>query len=76
MNEGDEAWIWLSGHNGELTKGTVVHRFRLPHIFGELFVIEIDTHIDPFWEVRQAGIGMFDRDITGDNRHSERAGDD
>lgn len=48
---GDNAWIYLSTHKGELTKSEVVHKFTL---YGgkKFYVCEIPTPVDPLLEVR------------------------
>lgn len=47
------AWIYNGGTPNDLTKGKVVHIFTLDRGVKQTFyVIEIDTHIDPIYEVR------------------------
>ena len=55
---GDDAWIWLSNHSGEMTKGKVVAFLDLPGWGFRNYVIEIDTHIDPLLEVRAPPLAM------------------
>lgn len=52
LEVGDVAWIYMSGHKGDLTKGFIVHKFCLNRNSGEKYVIEIDTPVDPVYEVR------------------------
>lgn len=47
---GDEAWIYAGNHCGNMTKGKVVHKFQ--HYNRWLYVIEIETIIDPYYECR------------------------
>ena len=49
---GDSVWIWLYGHDGEMTEGKVVATLDLPDWMFRNFVIEIPTSIDPLLEVR------------------------
>ena len=50
---GDDAWIYCGNHQGEMTKGRVVHVFSLPGwAIPEHYVVEIETEIDPLLEVR------------------------
>lgn len=53
-NVGETAWIYFGDHKGELTEGTVVHKFRLDGWLSTPwhYVIEIPTSIDPILEVR------------------------
>lgn len=51
---GDQAWIFVGNHQGELSAGTVVHKF-VPHGWPENavhYVVEVRTSIDPLLEVR------------------------
>ncbi len=52
LEVGDKAWIYVRGHKGNLTKGRVVHKFCLNRSSEEMYVIEIDTPMDPIYEVR------------------------
>jgi hypothetical protein len=61
---GDEAWIWLAHHKGELTQGTVIAELDLPGYSFRHYVIEIDTHVDPVLEIRAPGLGMFHSNIV------------
>lgn len=63
FNLGDDAWIYLSNHQGELTKGKVIAELDLPGYGFKNYVIEIDTSVDPLLEIRAPGLGMYDRDI-------------
>lgn len=51
---GDEVGIFIGGHQGERTKGTVVYLLDLPDWMFRNYVVEIPTHIDPLLEVRSA----------------------
>jgi hypothetical protein len=42
---GDPVWVYAPGHKGEKTKGKVVNVFNLD--YGEYYVVEIETHVDP-----------------------------
>ena len=48
---GDEAWIYMSNHEGKTTKSTVVHSFEL-YSGKTYYVCEVPTSIDPLLEVR------------------------
>lgn len=51
---GDPVWIYMAFHDGELTKGKVVHAFSLPSwCIPEHYVIEIETEVDPVLEIRE-----------------------
>ena len=47
---GDKPWIYLAHHHGERHQGKIVHTFSVGG--QELFVVEIETAIDPGYEVR------------------------
>lgn len=73
LETGDWAWIYAPGHKGDRTRHKVVHTFDLN---GErMYVIEVDTHIDPIYEVRSGmqvsdakkkPIGLFRGLVSGD----------
>jgi hypothetical protein len=55
MNEDDyevgcDLWCYLGNHKGELTKGTLIHKFE--HYGQTLYVIEFTTGIEPVYECR------------------------
>lgn len=57
LNVGDDAWLYNGRTNkktlsAEFSKGKVVHIFRLDGMLFDMYVIQIDTHIDPIYEVR------------------------
>ena len=52
---GDNAWIYLPGHDGNRTLGVVVFILDLPGWSVRNYVIEIDTPMDPLLEIREAG---------------------
>jgi hypothetical protein len=54
LKKGDDAWIFMSNHSGELSKGRVLEVLDLSeHGFtGEHYLIEIPTGIEPVLEVR------------------------
>lgn len=56
---GDTAWIYIGDHDGKLTDGRVVHIFQLDGWHAPHYVIEIETGIDPIFEVRD-GLSMSD----------------
>jgi hypothetical protein len=47
---GDDAWVWLSNHQGNMTKGKVIHSFDIEYL--TLYVVEIETSIDSLYECR------------------------
>jgi hypothetical protein len=49
---GDKVCIWLPGHTGERTQGTVVYVLNLPGWLNPQYVVEVQTEIDPLLEVR------------------------
>lgn len=49
---GDDAWIYVSHHRGEMTKGKVVALLDLPDYSYRHYVIEVPTSVDPLLEVR------------------------
>jgi hypothetical protein len=45
--------VWFADGREDLVGGTVVHKFVLPGGAQiEHYVIEVETHIDPYYEVR------------------------
>jgi len=58
---GEEAWIYLHGHQGEMTKGKVVAILDLPGWGHPNYVIEIDTPMDPLLEVRGSPLAIRKR---------------
>lgn len=48
---GDEVWIFVGNHRGEMTKGTIVHVFEYGTM--QRYVIAIPTGIDDILEVRE-----------------------
>jgi hypothetical protein len=57
-NIGDTVYIYIGDHKGKRTAGKVVHAFMLPGWAKGLihYVIEIETSIDPFLEIRNQGM--------------------
>lgn len=55
---GDDAWIFLGHHEGNMTKGKVVAFLDLPGWGFRNYVIEIDTPIEPLLEVRAPPLAM------------------
>jgi hypothetical protein len=52
---GDSAWFCGVYSNGDKTKGKVVHKFKLDDYNEELYVLQINTHIEPLFYVREWG---------------------
>jgi len=61
FKKGDSCWIYMSGHEGKLTKGKVLEVLDLfEHGYTHLnYLIEIETGIDTMLEVRH-GFTMSD----------------
>jgi hypothetical protein len=51
LNVGDTAWFFTRSHHGEMTSGIVV---GVVERYGRVYVIEVDTHIDPIYYARTA----------------------
>ena len=81
---GDTAWCHLGGADNSLVEGKVVHIFTLPDTPFPLYVLEMETSMDPMWYVREGHtlsddpfkpIGMWRRpshkstDVAGEKLH-------
>lgn len=69
LKVGDDAYIYPAEKNGKLSKGKVVHTFKLDWD-QEHYVIELPTHVEHVYEVRngftvsdsqERPIGMYRR---------------
>ena len=51
---GDTVWIFMSHHQGQMTKGQIVHEFSLPDWYegNKHWVVEVPTSVDALLEVR------------------------
>lgn len=52
LKEGDPAWIYMSGHSGNLSQGKVVKVVQLDGWPSEHYIIEVATPVDPVLEIR------------------------
>lgn len=53
---GDDAWIYVGDHQGDMSHGKVVAVLDLPGWGIRNYVVEIDTPMDPLLEVRSASM--------------------
>lgn len=52
LKEGDDAWIYMRNHNGNLTHGKVVKVIRLDGYSFDHYIIAIPTPVDDVLEIR------------------------
>lgn len=60
---GDDAWIFIGEHGGELSQGKVIAVIELPGYSFPHYVIELETHLDPLLEIRNGGLGIFHENV-------------
>lgn len=51
---GDDAWIYVGNHEGQMSRGKVIAALDLPGYTMRHYVVEIETAIEPLLEVRDS----------------------